>query len=429
MSLAKPIHFHSCPDRAEQPQQENRCRACGGALSISACDLGATPLANSFLSEEDLGRMEPTYPLHARICEDCLLMQVGASATPEQIFGDYAYFSSYSNAWVRHAERYCELIAERLGLTAQSRVVEVASNDGYLLQHFNARGIPALGIEPAANVAQVARARGIRTECRFFGEGTARVLAGRDEAADLLIANNVLAHVPDINDFVAGLAILLKPQGVITIEFPHVLWLLAEAQFDTIYHEHFSYLSLHSVSRLFHAHGLRIFDVDRLPTHGGSLRIYACHQAASFEDGAGLARVRDHEKAAGLDRPEIYRDLQAKARAVKIALLEFLIDCQEMGRKVAGYGAPAKGNTLLNYCGIGPELLPYTVDCSLHKQGHYLPGSRIPIFAPQRLSQDRPDVVLILPWNLREEIAENLKPLTQRGTLLATAIPRLEIIE
>ena len=429
MSLVRPIHFQKCPEGEPQPDPENRCRACGGALSISACDLGATPLANSYLSEDELGRMEPTYPLHARVCEDCLLMQVGASETPQEIFGDYAYFSSYSDDWVRHAERYCAQIVPRLNLSCDSRVVEVASNDGYLLQHFKARGIPALGIEPAANVAQVARARGIRTQCHFFGEDTARILAGQDEAADLLIANNVLAHVPDINNFVAGLATLLKPEGVLTIEFPHVLQLLAEGQFDTIYHEHFCYLSLHSVARLFQVHGLRIFDVDSLTTHGGSLRIYACHAASSHEEGPGLARVRDQERAAGMDRPATYRALQAKARAVKIALLEFLIECHESGRSVAGYGAPAKGNTLLNYCGIGPELLPYTVDRSPHKQGRYLPGSRIPVFAPERLNEERPDVVLILPWNLREEIVGQLRPLRQRGSLLVTAIPNLEIIE
>ncbi len=427
MSLAQAIHFRPAPEEA--PSETDTCRACGGALSISACDLGATPLANAYLSGDMLDRMEPTYPLHAKVCGDCFLMQVGASETPDEIFGDYAYFSSYSEGWLKHAERYCSMIVPRLGLTGESRVIEVASNDGYLLQHFVAQGIPALGIEPAANVAQVARTRGIPTESLFFGQTTAQELASRGEAADLIVANNVLAHVPDINDFVAGFAVLLKPQGVITVEFPDVRHLLTEGQFDTIYHEHFSYLSLYSVERLFRAHGLRVFDVDSLPTHGGSLRLYACREVAAFRETPALQAHRRQERDAGIARAETYRGLQTKALEVKLGLLEFLIDCHEAGRRVAGYGAPAKGNTLLNYCGIGPELLPYTVDRSPHKQGRFLPGSRIPISAPERLFAERPDVVLILPWNLREEIAGQLKALSSEGTLLATAVPRLEIFE
>ena len=427
MSLAQAIHFRPAPEEA--PSENDTCRACGGALSISACDLGATPLANAYLSEDMLDRMEPTYPLHAKVCGDCFLMQVGASETPDEIFGDYAYFSSYSEGWLKHAESYCRMIVPRLGLTGESRVIEVASNDGYLLQHFVAQGIPALGIEPAANVAQVARTRGIATESLFFGQATAQELASRGEAADLIVANNVLAHVPDINDFVAGFAVLLKPQGVVTVEFPDVRHLLTEGQFDTIYHEHFSYLSLYSVERLFQAHGLRVFDVDSLSTHGGSLRLYACRETAAFQETPALQAKREEERNMGIVRPATYRELQAKALQVKLGLLEFLIDCHEAGRSVAGYGAPAKGNTLLNYCGIGPELLPYTVDLNPHKQGRFLPGSRIPISAPDRLFAERPDVVLILPWNLREEIAAQLKPLTSAGTLLATAVPRLEIIE
>ena len=427
MSLAQAIHFRAAPEEA--PEESARCRACGGSLSISACDLGAMPLANAYLSHDTLDRMEPSYPLHAKVCGDCFLMQVGASETPDEIFGDYAYFSSYSEGWLKHAERYAQMIVPRLGLSAESLVIEVASNDGYLLQNFKAAGIPALGIEPAANVAQVARGRGIRTESLFFGQATAAELQRRGETADLIVANNVLAHVPDINDFVAGFAMLLKPQGVVTVEFPHVLRLLAEGQFDTIYHEHFSYLSLYSVERLFQAHGLRVFDVDSLTTHGGSLRLYACREAAAFQETPALQTQRQQERDAGIARPESYRSLQAKALAVKLGLLEFLIECHEAGRSVAGYGAPAKGNTLLNYCGIGPELLPYTVDRNPHKQGQFLPGSRIPIAAPERLVSERPDVVLILPWNLREEIASQLKPLSRAGTLLATAVPRLEIIE
>lgn len=427
MSLAQAIHFRPAPE--EVPSESAACRACGGELSISACDLGATPLANAYLNEDDLNRMEPTYPLHAKVCGDCFLMQVGASETPGEIFGDYAYFSSYSEGWLKHAERYCRMIVPRLGLTPESRVIEVASNDGYLLQHFKAAGIPALGIEPAANVAQVARSRGIRTESLFFGQTTAEDLNRQGEMADLIVANNVLAHVPDINDFAAGFAMLLKPQGVVTVEFPHVLRLLAEGQFDTIYHEHFSYLSLYSVERLFQAHGLRVFDVDSLPTHGGSLRLYACRQDAAFQETPALQAEREREYSAGIALPDTYRGLQAKAQAAKLGLLEFLIDCHEADRRVAGYGAPAKGNTLLNYCGIGPELLPYTVDRNPHKQGRFLPGSRIPISAPERLFTERPDVVLILPWNLREEIAGQLETLSRAGTLLATAVPRLEIFE
>lgn len=427
MSLAQAIHFRAAPE--DSPNEEAGCRACGGDLSISACDLGAMPLANAYLTADVLERMEPSYPLHAKVCGDCFLMQVGASQTPDEIFGDYAYFSSYSEGWLKHAEGYCRMIVPRLGLTAESQVVEVASNDGYLLQHFVAQGIPVRGIEPAANVAQVARTRGIRTENMFFGRATAAELHRRGTAADLIVANNVLAHVPDINDFVAGFAILLKAQGVVTVEFPHVLHLLAEGQFDTIYHEHFSYLSLHSVERLFQAHGLRVFDVDSLATHGGSLRLYACRETAAFPETQALLAKRQQERDGGITRPAAYRDLQAKALQVKLGLLEFLIDCHESGRRVAGYGAPAKGNTLLNYCGIGPELLPYTVDRNPHKQGRFLPGSRVPISAPDRLFAERPDVVLILPWNLREEIAGQLKALTRGGTLLATAVPRLEIVE
>lgn len=427
MSLAQAIHFRAAPE--ESPSEEAGCRACGGELSISACDLGAMPLANAYLNADVLERMEPSYPLHAKVCGDCFLMQVGASETPDEIFGDYAYFSSYSEGWLKHAEGYCRMIVPRLGLTAESQVVEVASNDGYLLQHFVAQGIPALGVEPAANVAQVARTRGIRTESLFFGQATANDLHRRGMAADLIVANNVLAHVPDINDFVAGFAILLKAHGVVTVEFPHVLHLLAEGQFDTIYHEHFSYLSLYSVERLFQAHGLRVFDVDSLTTHGGSLRLYACRETAAFEETQALQAKRQQERDGGITRPDAYRNLQANALQVKLGLLEFLIDCHESGRRVAGYGAPAKGNTLLNYCGIGPELLPYTVDRNPHKQGRFLPGSRIPISAPERLFAERPDVVLILPWNLREEIAGQLKALTRTGTLLATAVPRLEIVE
>ena len=351
------------------------------------------------------------------------------SESPENIFSDYLYFSSYSETWLRHCRDYAHEMAARYRLGADALVVEVASNDGYLLQFFRERGIKVLGVEPAANVAEVARGRGIATETAFFGVATARRLAAAGRQADLSVANNVLAHVPDLNDFVAGFKILLKPAGIATFEFPHLLRLIEEGQFDTIYHEHFSYFSLLAIDRIFAQHGLRVFDVEELPTHGGSLRVFATHAERAPRRGPGFDRVIAAERAAALDRPAGYGDFAAAVVEVKCRLLEFLIGLRRAGKSVAGYGAPAKGNTLLNYCGIGPELLPYTVDLSPHKQGRYLPGVQIPIHPPQRIFETKPDYVLILPWNLKDEIRRQMAAIGDWGGRFAVAIPTPTILD
>ena len=406
-----------------------RCRFCAAPLHRSFVDLGRSPLANSLLAAADLGRMEPFYPLHAYVCDDCLLVQLEAQESPENIFSDYLYFSSYSETWLRHCRDYAHEMAARYRLGADALVVEVASNDGYLLQFFRERGIKVLGVEPAANVAEVARGRGIATETAFFGVATARRLAAAGRQADLSVANNVLAHVPDLNDFVAGFKILLKPAGIATFEFPHLLRLIEEGQFDTIYHEHFSYFSLLAIDRIFAQRGLRVFDVEELPTHGGSLRVFATHAERAPRRGPGFDRVIAAERAAALDRPAGYGDFAAAVVEVKCRLLEFLIGLRRAGKSVAGYGAPAKGNTLLNYCGIGPELLPYTVDLSPHKQGRYLPGVQIPIHPPQRIFETKPDYVLILPWNLKDEIRRQMAAIGDWGGRFAVAIPTPTILD
>jgi SAM-dependent methyltransferase len=404
------------------------CRSCGFTPLRSFIDLGSTPLANSFLTADQLNQPEPRFPLHARICPACLLVQVEAAVPAEAIFSDYAYFSSYAASWVEHAKRYAEMVTARFGLSAASQVIEVASNDGYLLKNFVAAGIPALGIEPAANVAAAARAIGVPTEVAFFGRATAARLKTAGHAADLLIANNVLAHVPDLNDFVAGLADLLKPDGVLTVEFPHLLHLMRQVQFDTIYHEHFCYFSLLAIDKAFTRHGLRIFDVDELPTHGGSLRLYAGRgDGVSRSEGAGLARVQAAETAAGLDRLETYDGFQPKVTAIKAALLDFLHDAKRRGKQVVAYGAAAKGNTLLNFCGVGPELIAYAVDLSPHKQGKYLPGSHLPVYAPNRIDATKPDYVLILPWNLKDEIATQLAYIRDWGAKFVVPIPEVSV--
>jgi SAM-dependent methyltransferase len=405
------------------------CRFCGAALHRSFVDLGRSPLANSFLRGDELRRMEPFYPLHAFVCDQCLLVQLEQYESPEAIFGDYAYFSSYSESWLRHCRDFAERTIARRGLNTASLVLEVASNDGYLLQYFRARGVGVLGIEPAANVARVAIERGIPTRVAFFGTETARSLAREGVAADLIVANNVLAHVPDLNDFVAGFRPVLKPTGMLSIEFPHLLRLIAYNQFDTIYHEHFSYFSLLVVDRVLARHGLALFDVEELPTHGGSLRVYAAPAATAPPVRPDVAAVIARERAAGLDRPETYGDFGRKVVEVKCALLEFLIAARRAGKRVAGYGAPAKGNTLLNYCGVGPELLPYTVDLSPHKQGRYLPGVQIPIYPPSRIFATRPDYVLILPWNLRDEITGQMAAIRDWGGRFVVAIPALTVLD
>jgi SAM-dependent methyltransferase len=405
------------------------CRFCQAPLAALFADLGSSPLANSYLPPERMGSVEPFYPLRALVCERCFLVQLEEFESPRQIFSDYAYFSSYSKSWLEHSRAYSVQIARRLGLDEHSQVVELASNDGYLLQYFRQLRIPVLGVEPAANVAAVARQRGVPTLVEFFGCATARTLAP-ESAADLLIANNVLAHVPDINDFVGGVQILLKPGGVVSMEFPHLLRLMEGKQWDTIYHEHFSYLSFLTASRVFEAHGLRLFDVQELPTHGGSLRVYgAHHDDASKPDSERAVELRERERAAGYEELGTYTAYAANVAADKRQILGFLIALKNQGRRVAGYGAPAKGNTLLNYCGLRGDFLDYTVDVSPYKQGHYLPGSRIPIRAPEVLREDRPDVVVILPWNLREEIArEHAYIRAWGGRFAARTAARMELL-
>jgi SAM-dependent methyltransferase len=406
-----------------------RCRFCQTPLESVFADLGSSPLANSYVSPERLGAMEDFYPLRALVCGDCFLVQLEEFESPERIFSDYAYFSSYSKSWLEHSRDYVELIVARLGLGEGSQVVEVASNDGYLLQYFRERRIPVLGVEPAANVAAVARGRGVPTIVEFFGCATAATLAA-SSPADLVVANNVLAHVPDINDFVGGVKLLLKPGGVLSMEFPHLLRLIEDKQWDTIYHEHFSYLSFLTVSRIFEAHGLRLFDVEELSTHGGSLRIYgAHHDDGDRPDSERAVELRERESAAGLRQLTTYTDYAPRVAADKRQILSFLIALKNEGRRVVGYGAPAKGNTLLNYCGVRGDFLDYTVDLSPHKQGQYLPGSRVPIRSPEILREDHPDVVVILPWNLSEEIAgEHAYVREWGGRFAARTATRMELL-
>ena len=406
------------------------CRFCGAPPELSFADLGMSPPSNSYLEAGALNRMERFYPLHAWVCGKCFLVQLEEFETPEQIFSDYAYFSSYSESWLAHAKAYTQAMTARFGLNAASFVVEIASNDGYLLQYFMAQGVPVLGIEPAANVAAVAQKKGVPTLVKFFGTKTAGELAAAGRKADLVLGNNVLAHVPDLNDFVRGMALLLKPGGVVTMEFPHLLKLMQENQFDTIYHEHFSYLSFVVAERVFAAHGLTLFDVDEIPTHGGSLRVYARHTAnAALPVSTKVAELRVREQAAGLERADTYCAFAEQVRSTKRSLLKFLIGAKESGKRVAGYGAPAKGNTLLNYCGVRMDLLEYTVDRSPHKQGRFLPGVHIPIHAPERIMQDKPDYVLILPWNLKEEIVAQMAGIRAWGGRFVVPIPETKVLD
>jgi SAM-dependent methyltransferase len=407
----------------------NSCRHCGATLCDTFVDLGVSPLANNFVRSEEVGNGEFFYPLHAFVCADCKLVQLQEFETPQAIFRDYLYFSSYSPSWLAHCERYAAAMIDHLSLDERSHVVEIASNDGYLLQYFVRRGIPVLGIEPAENVADVARARGVPTEAVFFGSPTAARLRDKGHAADLIVANNVLAHVPDINDFVKGVALLLKPGGLATFEFPHLLQLIKFGQFDTIYHEHFSYISLLAAERIFAAQGLRIVDVEELRTHGGSLRLHvrdARGQAPPPTE--RLRSVRHAEAEAGLHELSAYHSFADRPFATKCALLEFLIAAKRAGHRIVGYGAPAKGNTLLNYCGIGPEFIDFTVDRNPHKQNYLLPGSRIPIRDPQAIFDAKPDYVLVLPWNLREEIIAQISDIRVWGGRFVVAIPEVEVI-
>lgn len=387
-----------------------------------------SPLCESYVSPEQLDTMEPFYPLLVRVCDRCFLVQLPEYVRAQDIYSYYAYFSSYSDSWLRHAERYVEKMVGQFGLGPNSQVVEIASNDGYLLQYFQQRDIPVLGIEPAANVAEVAQAKGIETVVRFFGPETARDLVDRGVRPDLLLGNNVLAHVPDLNGFVEGLSILLHAKGVITMEFPHLMRLVEENQFDTIYHEHFCYLSLHTVQQVFCAQGLTIFDVEELSTHGGSLRIYARHDEDSSRPVLpAVQKLHQREIAAGFDRIETYLDFGRQVEETKRKLLKFLIRAKEEGKQVVGYGAPGKGNTLLNYCGIRTDFLDYTVDRSHFKQGKFLPGTHIPIFAPDKIEQTRPDYILILPWNLKDEIMEQLAYVREWGGQFVVPIPEVKV--
>jgi SAM-dependent methyltransferase len=406
------------------------CLFCGAALRHTFVDLGMSPLCESIVTKERLNQMEPFYPLHAYVCDQCFLVQVEEYVSPEEIFTEYAYFSSYADTWVEHMRRYAEMIVERLGLGSSSLVVEVASNDGYLLQHFVKKGIPVLGIEPAANVAKVAVAKGIPTLVKFFGEQTARELRDEGRQADLICGANVLAQVPRPLDFVKGLELLLKPGGVVTIEFPHLMRLMAECQFDTIYHEHFSYFSLLSAERIFAACGLTLFDVEELPSHGGSLRIYARHEGDDGKPVSGrVEELRRREIDAGLLRVETYARFGEQVKEVKRKLLEFLIDAKARGKTIVGYGAPGKGNTLLNYCGVRTDFIDFTVDRSAYKQDKFLPGSRIPIHAPSRIREVRPDYVLILPWNLKDEIVRQMAEIREWGGRFVVPIPEVQVLD
>jgi 2-polyprenyl-3-methyl-5-hydroxy-6-metoxy-1,4-benzoquinol methylase len=405
------------------------CRFCGSTLTQTFADLGMSPLSNAFVAADRASAMEPFYPLHAFVCGQCRLVQLDEFESPEQIFSDYLYFSSFSDSWLRHVEAYTEHMIGRFGLGTGSQVVEIASNDGYLLQYFKARGVPVLGVEPAANVAAIATGKGIPTDVAFFGAATARRLQASGVAPDVIAANNVMAHVPDLNDFVAGFAILLKPGGVVTVEFPHLLRLMQQNQFDTIYHEHFSYFSLLVVEQVFARHGLVLFDVQELTTHGGSLRIFATHKGdRTHTTTRAVAKVLADERAAGLDGSDAYAAFATQVIDTKTALLEFCVQARRAGKTIAGYGAPAKGNTLLNYCGIGPEFIPFTVDRSPYKQGMLLPGVRIPIRAPEVIFAAKPDYVLILPWNLAPEIVDQMAGIRDWGGQFVVPIPTVRIL-
>jgi 2-polyprenyl-3-methyl-5-hydroxy-6-metoxy-1,4-benzoquinol methylase len=389
-----------------------------------------SPIANDYLTEEQLHCAEKFYPLHTYVCEKCLLVQLEEFESPEHIFGDgdYAYFSSYSDSWLQHAKAYTDLMIQKFGFNQNNQVIEIASNDGYLLQFFQKKGIPVLGVEPAANTAKVAEKKGIPSVVKFFGVQTAKELVAARQQADLLVGNNVLAHVPDVNDFVAGMKILLKPNGIFTMEFPHLLQLIQQNQFDTIYHEHFSYFSFLIVGKIFAAHGLTLFDVEEIPTHGGSLRIYGKHDNATVPMiSERVTQLRAKEIQAGLERLETYLTFGEKVKQTKRKLLSFLIDAKAQGKAIAGYGAPAKGNTLLNYCGISTDFIDYTVDRSPYKQGLFLPGTHIPILHPDKIRETKPDYLLILPWNLKEEIMAQMAFILEWGGKFVVPIPEVQV--
>lgn len=410
-----------------------KCRYCDGPLEHLMCDLGMSPLANSYPKAEQMSEGQKAYPLKVWVCEKCFLAQLEEFESPDEIFSDYAYFSSISNGWVDHARSYAHMMVDRFGFDQNSLVVEVASNDGYLLQHFSAFGIPVLGIEPAANVAQYAMdKKGIETIVRFFGSQVARMLHAEERCADLLIGNNVLAHVPDIRDFVRGIKIALKPGGIFTFEFPHLMRLIAENQYDTIYHEHFSYLSLLSVERIFSRYGLEIFDVEELSTHGGSLRIFGRHAGNDAEKMRRTGRVdalREREKSFGLTEMGTYQAFADRTREAKRDLLSFLIDVNERGESVVCYGAAAKGVTLMNFCGLGSDMIDYVVDKSPHKQQRFIPGSNLAIHEPSRIFETRPDYVMILPWNIADEVRVEMAGIREWGGRFVVPIPNVRVID
>jgi hypothetical protein len=405
------------------------CRLCGTKVQHSFVDLGMSPLCESFLKAGELDAMEPFFPLHALVCGECFLVQLKEYVSREHIFREYAYFSSYSTSWVAHAKAYCEMIAKRLGLGAGSLAVELASNDGYLLQHFLPLGVPVLGIEPAANVAEVAIAKGVPSITEFFGVELARRLVEEGKRADLIAGNNVLAQVPDLNDFVAGMQILLKPEGVITLEFPHLERLMAENQFDTIYHEHFSYFSFVTVEKMAARHGLKLIDVEELPTHGGSLRVYLAHKNAAHRPSEAVGALLAREEDKGFCSLATYASFSEQVKQTKRKLLSALIAIKDQGKTIAGYGAPGKGNTLLNYCGIGTDFLDFTVDRNPYKHGRFTPGMHIPIRPVEALAEARPDYIFILPWNLKQEIIQQLVQSGPSGAKFIVPIPEVTIID
>jgi len=405
------------------------CRLCDAPLATTFVNLGMSPLCESFLPAAELDRTEPYFPLHALVCGQCFLVQLQAYVSPDHIFSEYAYFSSYSTSWVEHARRYCEMVVRRFGLGSGSEVFEIASNDGYLLQHLLPFGVSVLGIEPAANVAEAARRKNVPTLVEFFGSVLARRLVSEGKRADLIIGNNVLAQVPDLNDFTAGMAILLGAEGVITLEFPHLERLMVENQFDTIYHEHFSYFSLLTINNLAHRHRLRIFDVEQLVTHGGSLRVYLCHDESRHKTSFRVNALLAHEREIGFEDIKSYTRFAEDVRRTKRQLLSFLIACKNKGAKICGYGAPGKGNTLLNYCGIGTDFLEFTVDRNPYKHGRYTPGMHIPIHPVSAIDEFRPDFLLILPWNLKSEIVEQMRHVSSWGCKMVVPIPNVEIID
>ena len=405
-----------------------RCRSCGGRLGVTMADLGLQPASNAFVTSLAAAHEEKRYPLRAKVCESCKLVQLDYDVAPQELFGNYVYFSSYSDHWLVHARQYCEMARRRFGLDAGSLVVELASNDGYLLRNFIEMGVPVLGIDPSDTVAAAAQRIGVPTLVEFFGESLANTLAADGRQADLIIANNVLAHVPLLNDFVAGIAVLLKADGTVTIEFPHLLELIEHVEFDTIYHEHYSYFSLYAIEQAFSRHGLRLYDAERLPTHGGSLRIYAAHSnRPDLEDGALLRTLRAEESAAGLADLDTYPRFAERVENCRQSVLAFLATAKNEGRSVAAYGAAAKGNTLLNFCGVTPADISQVADRNPHKQSKFLPGTHIPVVSPEMLLQARPDYVLILPWNLQAEIRQQLQEIKEWGGRFVTPVPMVVI--